>query len=87
VSPPIRVATYTTESRGPGTRRAYRAAWRQFCAWCASLGREPLAGNPDTVAMYLVRRADDDRAVSTLRVGLAAIRAAHHLAGIPLDLR
>jgi hypothetical protein len=36
---------------------------------------------------YLVRRADDGRAVSTLRVGLAAIRAAHHLAGIPLDLR
>jgi site-specific recombinase XerD len=82
-----RVATYATEARGPGTRRAYRAAWRQFCAWCASLGREPLAGDPDTIAMYLVRRADDGRAVSTLRGGLAAIGAAHQLAGIPLDLR
>jgi integrase len=82
-----RAATYATQARGPGTRRAYRAAWRQFCEWCASLGREPLAGNPDTIAMYLVRRADDGRSVSTLRVGLAAIRAAHQLAGIPLDLR
>jgi site-specific recombinase XerD len=82
-----RTASYATQARGPGTRRAYRAAWRQFCQWCASLGREPLAGNPDTIAMYLVRRADDGRAVSTLRVGLAAIRAAHQLAGIPLDLR
>jgi hypothetical protein len=37
--------------------------------------------------MYLVRRADDGCAVSTLRVGLAAIRTAHLLAGVPLDLR
>ncbi len=34
------------------SRRAYRSAWRQYAAWCASLGREPLAGDPDTVAMY-----------------------------------
>jgi site-specific recombinase XerD len=82
-----RAATYAVEARGPGTRRAYRAAWRQFCQWCAQIGREPLAGDPDTIAMFLVHRADAGRAVSTLRVGLAAIRAAHHWAGVPLDLR
>jgi hypothetical protein len=38
--------------------------------WCQSLGRKPLAGDPDTIAMYLVRRADDGCTVSTLRVGL-----------------
>jgi integrase len=54
---------------------------------CQKIGREPLAGDPDTIAMYLVRRADDGCAVSTLRVGLAAIRTAHLLAGVPLDLR
>jgi site-specific recombinase XerD len=82
-----RAAIYATRARGDGTRRAYRAAWAGFCQWCASLGREPLAGDPDTIAMYLVRRADDGCAVSTLRVGLAAIRTAHLLAGVPLDLR
>jgi integrase len=82
-----RAAIYATRARGDGTRRAYRAAWAGFSTWCASLGREPLSGDPDTIAMYLVRRADDGCAVSTLRVGLAAIRTAHRLAGVPLDLR
>ena len=82
-----RAALYATRARGEGTRRAYRAAWSVFAAWCESLGRNPLAGDPDTIAMFLVRRADDGCAVSTLRVGLAAIRTAHLLAGVPLDLR
>ena len=38
-------------------------------------------------AMYATKRADDGVAVSTLRVDLAAIRTAHLLAGIPLDMR
>src|SRR4051812_7437571 len=66
-----RAAFYAARSRGEGTRRAYRAAWAGFCRWCESLGRAPLAGDPDTIAMYLVRRADDGCAVSTLRVDLA----------------
>ena len=37
--------------------------------------------------MYMVRRANDGLAVSSLRVHLAAIRTAQLLAGIPLDLR
>src|SRR3954452_284409 len=82
-----RAAVYAPRARGDGTRRAYRSAWAGFCRWCESLGREPLAGDPDTIAMYLVRRADDGCAVSTLRVGLAAIRTAHLLAGVALDLR
>ena len=82
-----RAAVYATRARGEGTRRAYRAAWSLFTQWCDSLGRNPLAGDPDTIAMFLVRRADDGCAVSTLRVGLAAIRTAHLLAGVPLDLR
>jgi integrase len=82
-----RAAVYATRARGDGTRRAYRTAWSGFCQWCESIGREPLAGDPDTIAMFLVRRADDGCAVSTLRVGLAAIRTAHLLAGVPLDLR
>ena len=75
-----RAAVYATRARGDGTRRAYRAAWRQFDAWCRTLGREPLAADPDTIAMYVVRCADQGFAVSSIRVHLAAIRTAHLLA-------
>jgi site-specific recombinase XerD len=82
-----RAAVYATRARGIGTRRAYRSAWRSFEAWCHSLGREPLAADPDTIAMYVVRCADQGYAVSSIRVHLAAIRTAHLLAGRALDLR
>jgi site-specific recombinase XerD len=88
-----RAAVYATRARGDGTRRAYRSAWRQYEAWCHSLGREPLAADPDTIAMYVVRCADQGSAgrgglaVSSIRVHLAAIRTAHLLAGRALDLR
>ena len=83
----VRAALYATRARGDGTRRVYRSAWRGYAAWCHTLGREPLSGDPDLLAMYATWRADDGVAISTLRVDLAAIRTAHLLAGIPLDLR
>jgi integrase len=82
-----RAALYATRARGAGTRRAYRTAWRQYAVWCRCLGREPLAADPDTIAMHIVRLADAGRAVSSIRVALAAIRTAHLLAGRALDLR
>ena len=82
-----RAATYATRARGDGTRRVYRSAWRGYEAWCRALGREPLAGDPELLAHYATHRADQEVAVSTLRVDLAAIRTAHLLAGVPLDLR
>jgi len=82
-----RAAVYAARARGDGTRRVYRSAWRGYVAWCQSLGREPLAGDPELLAMYATHRADAGVAVSTLRVDLAAIRTAHLLAGIALDLR
>lgn len=63
-----RVTHYATRARGEGTRRAYRSAWQGFVRWCHAIGREPLAGNVDTIAMYLVSRGDAGRAVSSLRV-------------------
>jgi hypothetical protein len=82
-----RAALYATRARGAGTRRAYRTAWRQYETWCRSLGREPLAADPDTVAMHVVRLADAGLAVSSIRVALAAIRTADLLAGRAIDLR
>ena len=68
-----RAAVYATRARGDGTRRVYRSAWRGYEAWCRSLGREALNGDPELLAMYATKRADDGVAVSTLRVDLAAI--------------
>ena len=82
-----RAAVYATRARGDGTRRTYRSAWRAYEAWCNSLGRPPLAGDPETIAMYAVHAADRGLSLSSLRVALAAIQAAHRLAGIALDLR
>jgi len=82
-----RAAVYATRARGDGTRRAYRSAWRQYEAWCVSLGRPPLGADADTIAMYVVRLADAGLAVSSIRVALAAIKTAHLLAGQALDLR
>jgi len=70
----VRAALYATRARGEGTRRVYRSAWRGFETWCRALGREPLSGDPDLLAMYATRRADDGVAISTLRVDLAASR-------------
>jgi hypothetical protein len=77
-----RAAVLRHPGAGEGTRRAYRSAWRAYAAWCTRLGREPLGADPDTVAMYAVRVADDGRSVATLRVHLAAIQAAHRVAGL-----
>ena len=82
-----RAAPYATRAEGDGTRGAYRSAWGQFAAWCAGIGREPLAADPDTIAMYVVRCADQGFAVSSIRVHLAAIKTTHLLASLSLDLR
>ncbi len=53
-----RAAIYASRARGDGTRRVYRSAWRGYAAWCQSLSREPLAGDPELLAMYATHRAD-----------------------------
>src|SRR5215213_10282574 len=56
-----RATQYAVRARGDGTRRAYRSAWAGYVSWCHDLGREPLAGDPETVTMYPLRRSDDVR--------------------------
>ncbi len=82
----LQAAAFAAQSHGAGTRRAYRSAWVAFTAWCAIQGREPLCGDPSLVALYLTARAEAGLAVASLQVARAAIRAAHRLAGVPLDL-
>ncbi|MDB5243974.1 MAG: integrase [Spirosoma sp.] len=81
-----RAAVYATRACSDGTRRTYRSAWRAFEAWCSGLDRPPLTGDPETIAMYAVHAADRGLSLSSLRVALAAIQAAHHLADTALGL-
>ncbi|MHB0722772.1 hypothetical protein ACX4M5_07690, partial [Roseomonas mucosa] len=74
-------AVYATRARGPGTRRAYRSAWSGYERWCRSLGREPLSGDAGTLTLYATACAGRGLSPASLRVHLAAIQAAHRLAG------
>jgi integrase len=79
-------AVWATRARGAGTLRAYRSAWKHYTAWCDRLGFDHLAGDAEVVGLYLVKAAER-LTVPTLRVHLAAIAAAHRLAGVPVDLK
>ncbi|HEY1856742.1 site-specific integrase [Acidocella sp.] len=85
-------AVYATRAFGPGTQRAYRAAWGKYTAWCAGHGLDPFAGagpraEAGPLPLYVTHLAETGRAVATIRVALAAIATAYRLAGHPLDLR
>lgn len=75
-----RVASYATASHGAGTRRSYRSAWHGWLTWCQDRGEPPLPTTQDSLARWAAWRADSGCTVSTIRVGLAAIRQAHRLA-------
>src|SRR4051794_6010745 len=77
-------AVYATQTRGPGTLRAYQSAWRQYDAWCVRLDLSALSGDPRLVGMYLTAAAER-LAPATLQVHLAAIVTAHRLVGPSLD--
>jgi len=71
---------YAREAKAPNTRRAYRADWADFTAWCAAHALVALPAAPETVALYLAARAGD-RKPSTLARRLTAIAQAHKTAG------
>lgn len=73
---------YVREAKAPATRRAYRADWEDFTAWCAGRGVAALPATPETVGLYLAARAATHRP-STLTRRLAAIAKAHQAQGLP----
>lgn len=85
-------AAYDAQSRSTATKRAYRADWQDFCAWCAHLGLESLPASERTVARYVTQLAEGNYEhkpvdlrkplkVATLTRRLASISQAHQLAG------
>jgi integrase len=71
---------YVQAGVAENTRRAYRAAWADFCGWCQRYDRTPLPAAPETVALYLTDLSGRRR-VATLQQRLNAIGKAHRAAG------
>ncbi len=65
------------------TCRVYRWQLRRFMNWCDEYELCPLPALPTTVATYISSLADEGLCNSTIRQSLAALSAAHKLAGLP----
>lgn len=81
-----RTADYAARALTTNTRRAYRADWAHFAAWCTKFGAVALPADPRLVARYLSAYAGDLKVV-TLQRRLSAISAVHRQAGLDFDGR
>ena len=72
-------ASFAREAVPENTRRAYRADWQDFVAWCERRKLSALPARPRTVTLYLTARARTHR-VSTLSRRLTVIGKVHKLA-------
>lgn len=77
---------FARAARSPATKRAYASDWRDFQAWCRSVGAEGLPAAPELVGRYLAEQAGALKP-STLKRRLAALVVAHRQAGHSLDSR
>ena len=68
---------YLDASRAPRTRREYAKYWRAWERWCSLQDVSALPALPDTVATYVVDRADTGDRVATIRSRLATITSWH----------
>lgn len=75
---------FARSARSPATLRAYASDWRDYEAWCASKGVQPLGAHPVIIGQYLTALSGNAK-VATLRRRLAAIAVKHKDAGLHLD--
>lgn len=76
--------SFALASSADNTRRAYRAAWADFLAWCEEQGVPALPASPEAVGNFLAARAATLK-TSSLNLRLVAIGQAHRLKGFRLD--
>ena len=74
-----RARDYADAALSPATRKAYATDWRDFLAFCEQVGSISLPASPDTVAAFLIARADGGLTVSALNRRLSAVRYVHRL--------
>lgn len=71
---------YAKAAKAENTRRAYRADWEAFSAWCAAHQRTAMPATGETVALFLAAEAEQVK-VSTLTRRLSAISQLHQAQG------
>jgi hypothetical protein len=64
-----RAVEFAKQDKAESTRRAYRADFDAFAAWCAGRGVPALPASPKTVAAFLASEADSGRKPSTIAGG------------------
>jgi site-specific recombinase XerD len=72
-----RAIARVTASVAENTRRAYRADWTDFAAWCEECGRSALPATPQTLGEYISARCDQGRAPASISRAISSIRVAH----------
>lgn len=77
-----RAVEFAKQDKAESTRKAYRADFAAFTAWCAGRGVSALPARPETVAGYLASEAEAGRKPSTIGRRCAAIGHGHKLAGM-----
>lgn len=77
----LAASRYALASKAPASKRAYASDFRDFGAWCAERGLEPMPASVDTVSTYLADMAGKGLSASTIRRRAAALTYAHKLAG------
>ena len=93
-----RAKAYARQAMAPATAKAYAAKWQAWIEHCGGMGFQPLPADPVAVANWLAQRADSGpisgrrarakpsgQALSTLRLTVAAVKAAHSAAGHGFD--
>ena len=80
------LARYERRALPENTRRAYKADWGDFKAWCLKRKRLAVPATPETVALYLTARAKTHR-TSSLSRRLTVIGKLHKAWGKPNPVR
>jgi site-specific recombinase XerD len=71
---------FLAAAKAESTRRAYRADWEHFQAWCRRHALSFLPATPQTIALYMTDLATSHKP-ATLRRRLTVIGRAHQAAG------
>jgi integrase len=76
-----RVSDIMENAKADNTKRAYKADWRDFLAFCQKHALSSLPASPDTVTLYLSQLAETKK-MATIRRRVASIAEAHRVAGL-----
>ena len=78
-----RISEALEQSLAPTTRVNYKAQWKKWETFAGGNGYAVFPADPVHLADWITQRAADGRKPGTIRMGLAAVGAAHRQANLP----